>query len=174
MKKIHFIRANKSKHGGAEVYLSRLSDELEKQQISHSLIHSHLPKILFSWLRVLLFNQYICKVKKESDFYFSLERISCPDIYRAGDGVHKVFLEVENKSKWNPLHKVYVLLEEKCFNNATKIIANSIMIKKQIIDTYNISEEKIAVIHNGIKLETIDMYFSQSKLQQEFQLQQGN
>ena len=30
MKKIHFIRANKTKYGGAENYLLRLTEELKK------------------------------------------------------------------------------------------------------------------------------------------------
>ena len=170
MKKLNFIRANKTKHGGAEVYLSRLSIELRKQMLSHNLIHSDIPKFLPSWMRVLWFNRKVCKEKKENDLYFSLERISCPDVYRAGDGVHKVFLEVEKKSKWNPLHKVYISLEEKCFKNSKKIIANSEMIKKQIIDTYTIAPEKIKVIYNGVKLDEMDLLVSQNKLKDEFQI----
>ena len=152
MKKLKFIRANKTKHGGAEVYLSRLSEELSNQKVEHSLIHSAIPKFLPSWIRVILFNLQVCFGKKNS-IYFSLERISCPDIYRAGDGVHKVFLEVEKKSNLNPLHFVYLYLEKKCFNNAKKIIANSEMIKNQIIKTYNIESNKIEVIYNGVPIK---------------------
>ncbi len=152
MKKLKFIRANKTKHGGAEVYLSRLSNALEEKNIDHELIHSPISKILPSWLRVMLFNLYVCLSKKDS-FYFSLERISCPNIYRAGDGVHKVFLEVEKKSRLNPLHFVYLYLEKRTFENSKKIIANSNMIKQQIIDTYGISSEKIEVVYNGIPLK---------------------
>ena len=169
-KVISFIRANKTKHGGAEVYLSRLSAELEKQRVSHKLIHSDIPKFLPSWLRVLLFNKQVCKDKKENDLYFSLERVACPDIYRAGDGVHKVFVDVEQKSKWNPLHKVYIALEEKCFKNSKKIIANSEMIKKQIIDTYGIASEKIEVVYNGINLVEMNLMASQMKLENEFKI----
>jgi len=152
VKKIKLIRANKTKFGGAEVYLTRLSTELNKLSIKHELIHSSIPKFLPSWFRVILFNKQVCKNKKDN-FYFSLERISCPNIYRAGDGVHKVFLKIEKKSKLNPLHFVYLFLEKKCFENSKKIIANSYMIKKQIIDTFNISPSKIEVIYNGINLK---------------------
>ncbi len=170
MKKLYFIRANKTKHGGAEVYLSRLSLELDYQNISYSILNSTIPKWLPSWLRVLVFTKKMCLEKNDDTLYFSLERIVCPDIYRAGDGVHKVFIEVENKSRWNPLHVVYVYLEKVCFQNAQKIIANSQMIKNQIIDTYNVPAEKIDVIYNGIKIDTMDLTASRAKLHKEFQI----
>ena len=169
MKKLKFIRANKTKFGGAEVYLSRLSTKLNELDVEHELVYSSVPKFLPSWLRVLLFNLHVCKNKK-SDIYFSLERISCPDIYRAGDGVHKVFLSVENKSKLNPLHSVYLYLEKKTFNNAKRIIANSNIVKKQIIDTYNINPEKIRVVHNGFNLEKTNYDLSFNNLKKEFDL----
>ena len=169
MKQLKFIRANKTKFGGAEVYLSRLSNELNKSDIEHDLVHSSIPNILPSWIRVLLFNFQVCFSKKDT-FYFSLERISCPDIYRAGDGVHKVFLSVEKKSKTNLLHKVYLYLEKKCFENSKKIIANSHMIKNQIVETYNISPSKIEVIYNGVNLIKPDFKKSYEKLTKEFDI----
>ena len=107
MKKIYFIRANKTKYGGAENYLTRLSLEISKQNISHQVINSFFPKFMPSWLRVILFNLQVCLTKADK-FYFSLDRISCPDIYRAGDGVHKVFLSIEKKSRTNLLHPIYL------------------------------------------------------------------
>lgn len=169
MQKIKFIRANKTKFGGAEVYLSRLSDQLKKLNIEHELVFSDIPKFLPSWLRVILFNIKVCKNKKDS-LYFSLERISCPDIYRAGDGVHKVFLSIENKSKFNPLHAVYLYLEKRTFNNSKRIIANSNMIKNEIIKTYGISEDKIKVVYNGFKLEETNYELSYNNLKDEFSL----
>lgn len=169
MKNLKFIRSNKTKFGGAEVYLSRLSEKLFELNIKHEVVHSNIPKIFPSWLRVLLFNLQVCKNKK-NDIYFSLERISCPDIYRAGDGVHKVFLSVEKKSKLNPLHFVYTFLEKRTFSNTKKIIANSNMIKNQIIDTYNIPEDKIEVIYNGLSLEKLNYEYSFNNLEQEFNL----
>jgi UDP-glucose:(heptosyl)LPS alpha-1,3-glucosyltransferase len=170
LKQIFFIRANKTKHGGAEVYLSRLSNELKKQMIPHNIIHSDIPQFLPSWLRVMLFNKKVCSQKKENDLYFSLERVTCPEIYRAGDGVHKIFVDVEQKSKWNPLHKIYISLEEQCFKNSKKIIANSEMIKKQIIDTYTIDSEKIEVVYNGVYLENVNFISVQNKLTNEFKI----
>jgi UDP-glucose:(heptosyl)LPS alpha-1,3-glucosyltransferase len=166
MRKIALIRANKTKFGGAENYLSRLSAELKKTNIPHHTIHSSIPKFLPSWFRAILFNLQVCLTKK-NQFYFSLERITCPDIYRAGDGVHKVFLTTIKKSKLNPLHPVYLYLEKRCFQNARHIIANSQMIKNQIINTYNIDNTKISVVYNGVNLTN---QANPAKIKQEFEL----
>ncbi len=166
---ITFLRLKPSKFGGAETYLLRLTDELKKAGIKHKIKYTTAPRFLSSWMKALWYNFEVCISKKES-FYFSLERVTCPDIYRAGDGVHKVFMEVEQKSKLNPLHFVYLYIEKKLFNNAKKIIANSYMIKKQIIDTYNIEESKIVVIYNGMKLQKMNLDLSLKKLQHEFSI----
>ena len=150
--KITFIRFSKNRFGGAEKYLYRLTKELKKQDISYEIIHSNLPKWLPSWLKIILFNIQVC-LSKKNKFYFSLERVICPDIYRAGDGVHKVFVKKMNKSFLNPLHFVYIFIEKRMFKNAKKIIANSNNVKKEIIETYNIDKNKIKVIYNGIKIK---------------------
>jgi len=166
-RKLYFIRANKTKFGGAEMYLSRLSDALRKQNIDHKVINSIFPKFLPSWLRVILFNLQVCLVKGDK-FYFSLDRITCPDIYRAGDGVHSVFLTVEKKSKLNPLHPVYLFLEKRCFQKAKRIIANSEMVRNQIIDTYNVNPAKIDIVYNGIESKELNYQNSFDKLSREF------
>jgi len=167
MKKLYLIRANKKLSGGAEMYLAQLSSRLKELNINHSIVHSSLPKFLPAWLRVWLFDFTTC-LDKRNKFYFSLDRISCPDIYRTDDGVHKVFLNIEKKSKTNPLHKIYLSLEKKAFHRAKKIIAISTMVKNNIIDTYGIDPSKIVVVHNGIILEESDTGNAFQKLSEEF------
>ena len=166
-KKIYFIREKSTKFGGAEVYLSRLSNALENKNIKHEIIYSKTPIFLPSWLRIIIFNLRLI-IAKRNRFYFSLERIICPDVYRAGDGVHKKFLEIEKKSKLNPLHPLYLYLEKRCFNNAKKIIANSEMVKKEIVSLYQINPEKIRVVYSGIELKESDYETSFNKLLDEF------
>jgi len=167
MKTLYFIRANKTKFGGAEMYLSRLSDALDKQNIKYEIINSIFPKFLPSWSRAILFNFQVCLTKRNK-FYFSLDRITCPNIYRAGDGVHSVFLMVEKKSKLNPLHPVYLFLEKRCFQKAKRIIANSEMVRNQIIDTYNVNPAKIDIVYNGIESKELNYQNSFDKLSREF------
>ena len=167
MNKIYFIRANQTPFGGAENYLQRLSKGLKKQGIGHQIIYSNFSKLLPSWLRVILFNFQVF-LFKGSKLYFSLERITCADIYRAGDGVHKSFLKIEKKSKFNLLHYVYLFLEKQCFLNSKKIIANSFMVKNQIISEYKIDEKKIEVIYNGVEIKKYNYADSLKKISDEY------
>lgn len=170
-KEIHFVRASNDRYGGAEKYLSRLSGGLQELNIPHKVINSKLPKFLPSWLSVILFNFQVYLFKKNK-FYFSLERITCPDVYRAGDGVHRVYLQTEKKSRLNLLHPVYLFLEKKCFKNAKCIIANSLMVKNQIINCYGIDPNKIRVIYSGIKTKEVDYESSFEKLSKEYSINQ--
>jgi len=170
MKRIYLIREKDSLHGGAEVYLSRLKTQFKKQNIEYKSIYSIFPRFLPSWLRLILFNLQLW-IYKGDKFYFSLERIICPDVYRAGDGVHKAFLKIQNKSKLNPLHKLLLFLEKKCLHNSKIIIANSKMVKEDIIQSYGIDPNKITVIYNGFNpLEGLSYENSISKLEKEFNI----
>ena len=154
MKKIVFLRTNPNAVGGAERYLRRLVKALNELGIQTE-IRSYLGDAgISSWKKALNFNRQVKRQKKEDEFYFSLERVSCADIYRAGDGVHKVYRAT--KSFWwlNPLNFVYPYLEKRCFKNSQKIITNSNFIKEQIIATYGIEPEKITTIYNGVNLPT--------------------
>ncbi|TNF66373.1 MAG: glycosyltransferase family 1 protein [Gammaproteobacteria bacterium] len=166
MQKIYFIRRTKTQFGGAENYLSRLVEALKLKDIQCELIYGNLPKWLPTWLKALLFNFNVMK-RKKNKFYFSLERITHPDVYRAGDGVHKVYMKLKN-SKFNPTNTVYCYLEKRCFNNAKLIIANSNFIKNQIIETYQIPANKIKVIYNGIAIKKPDHELAQKTLKNEF------
>ena len=173
MRKIIFIRFDNTPFGGAQRYLNRLNTQLQSNGYQTELIFSKLPKNIPSWLKVLLFDRYIQKVtknRKSDEVIFSLERISYPDIYRAGDGVHRAYLKSKGFSL-NPLHLSYLWLEKKTFNNAKIIIANSKMVKSQIIKHYNIDESKIRVIYNGIPLpKKIDSQKARELLEKEFNI----
>jgi len=169
MKKILLIRANKTKFGGAEIYLSRLANQLQEDNIECEIVNSIFPNFLPSWLRVLLFNLQIC-LRKKDGLYFSLDRISCPDIYRSGDGVHKKFLSIEKKSKFNLLHPIYLFIENRTYKNAHRIIAISNMVKKDIISSYDVDPDKIHVVYNGINLKEVNYESSSTKIKAEFDI----
>ncbi|MFK5881569.1 MAG: glycosyltransferase family 4 protein [Sulfurospirillum sp.] len=80
--------------------------------------------------------------------------------------MHKEFLKTK-KRKLNPLNLVYLYLEKRCFQNSKKIIANSKMIKKQIIKSYNISPDKIKVVYNGIEIKPMQPF---NDIKKEFSL----
>ena len=118
MKKIVFLRTNPNAVGGAERYLRRLVKAINELGIQAE-IRSYLGDAgISSWKKALNFNRQVKRQKKEDEFYFSLERVSCADIYRAGDGVHKVYRATKNFWWLNPLNFVYPYLEKRCFKNS--------------------------------------------------------
>ncbi len=95
------------------------------------------------------------------DCVISFERTTCQDIYRAGDGCHAEWLAIRSETepfykhlsfKINPLHIYLLSLEKRLFRNTPLIIANSRMVKEQIIKHYAVPEEKIKIIYNGVDL----------------------
>ena len=94
----------------------------------------------------------------------SLERVWRCDVYRAGDGVHRAWLERRNEiaGPWEKLsrllnrkHSATLSLEESLFRKggANRVIANSRMVKEEIIRLYGFPAEKIDVVYNGVPLE---------------------
>ncbi|MDE5591713.1 MAG: glycosyltransferase, partial [Helicobacter sp.] len=172
MKKLLFIRFKNSKTGGAEIYLSRLTQTIKNHPYSiyssgdysqNPAHHIKPPRFLPSFLEFLYFlYQYEKFYKRSDDFiYFSLERVLHCDIYRAGDGIHKQWLAIKTqnnllkkiKSFFNPKNLIYNFIEPRLFKNAKKIIANSQMVKDSLIDSFNLPHHKIEVIYNGIDFD---------------------
>ncbi len=95
------------------------------------------------------------------DFLFSLERVWRCDAYRAGDGVHRAWLERRKAGepfwkRWgrafNGKHRELLALEEKLFSpeGAGRVIANSRMVKEEIVCCYGYPAERIEVVYNGL------------------------
>jgi UDP-glucose:(heptosyl)LPS alpha-1,3-glucosyltransferase len=100
------------------------------------------------------------------DVLMSLERIWRCDIYRAGDGVHRAWLERRSQiaGPWQKLtrilnrkHSAALALEKSLFGKggAGRVIANSRMVQDEIVRLYGFPSEKIDVIHNGVPLEAL-------------------
>jgi UDP-glucose:(heptosyl)LPS alpha-1,3-glucosyltransferase len=86
------------------------------------------------------------------------------DVYRAGDGCHREWLQQRAKYvsplkcatvKLNPLHWTLLGLERRTFSpqRTSRIIANSHRGKEEIIQHYHFPAERIEVIHNGVDCE---------------------
>ena len=173
--KLIFIKKNFSVHGGAENYMktliARLSDKADIHVVAKKWIES--PGITFhkinslslgSFLSTITFNAGTCRKIKtlRADCIISFERTTCQDIYRAGEGCHREWLRLRKTFEpfWkkytfmiNPLHIALLRIEKQLFSDTKIIIANSNMVKSQIIRHYSIPEEKIQVIYNGVDLK---------------------
>lgn len=149
-REIFFLCENRPGAGGMENYLARLSKELERRGQPHRVIYNPVPRKISHLFRVLFYNFWVCFIKGER-FYFSLERVGCADVYRAGDGVVREQLRVKKRSL-NPMPLINLWLERRCFNKSKHIIANSEMVRRQIIHHYRIAPEKISVVYSGVEL----------------------
>ena len=101
------------------------------------------------------------KISREKfDCVFSLERTLRQDVYRAGDGVHKVWLQKRKQfSPWwknifsvGAFHKNLLALETQTFNpkNTRHVIVNSEMVRNEILENFSFPAERIHLVRNGV------------------------
>jgi UDP-glucose:(heptosyl)LPS alpha-1,3-glucosyltransferase len=94
----------------------------------------------------------------------SHERIPGCDLYRAGDGVHRRWLELRRAAAGtlerlgmalNPYHRYVRAAERKMFEHPRlrAVICNSAMVRDEIARHFRIAPEKLHVIYNGVELE---------------------
>lgn len=102
--------------------------------------------------------------KHSFDVVFSLERTHGQDVYRAGDGVHRVWLERRRQYApwWRRLflrnggfHRRMMQLEARTFDpvNTRHIIVNSEMVRREILEHFQFPGNRIHLVRNGIDLD---------------------
>ncbi len=91
----------------------------------------------------------------------SLERTLGQQVYRAGDGCHREWLRRRAPflspaarifQRLSPFHRVLLTLERRLFTDPglKRIIANSHMVREEIIRHYQVEPERLSVIYNGL------------------------
>jgi len=172
---IGFVRRGYSHTGGAEAYLKRLARGVVERGHEAKLFATtdwpreewpFGPIVHVAARSPITFADEVEKVRSRdgSDVLMSLERIWNCDVYRAGDGVHRAWLARKRKFELplerfirglNLKHRDTLQLEEALFANrgASRVIANSQMVKNEIIDLYSYPADKIDIVRNGVPLE---------------------
>jgi len=172
---IAFVRRGYSPSGGAEAYLRRLAHGIvdlghEAQLIaSKDWPNNEWPFGLIAKLSAASPIGFADELEKlrpqlQCDVLMSLERVWRCDVYRAGDGVHQAWLNRRRKFEMplqrfvrgvNRKHTDILKLEESLFakSGAGRVIANSEMVKREIIDLYNYPPDKIDIVRTGVPLE---------------------
>jgi UDP-glucose:(heptosyl)LPS alpha-1,3-glucosyltransferase len=130
----------------------------------HGVFGHHVPGISRPRiLRALTFAALAPKTiaKHHCDVVMSFDRIFSQDIFRSGGGPRKFLLE-KMKNHAGPLRKLWysispyyhltVLIEKLQVrnNNSGKIIAICEQVKREFIELYDMPEQEIVVIHNGV------------------------
>lgn len=179
--KVALIRQKYTDFGGAERYAAALAGHLldaghevhvfanewkgGKEQTGTGRIVFHRVPMLrgLSVLEVLSFalNSRKMLERERFDIIHSFERTLKQDIYRAGDGCHREWLQQRMKidppykyfvNKINPLHLLLLWIEGQIFKegNYRMIVANSVRGKHEIIKHYGVPPEKIQVVYNAV------------------------
>ena len=171
---IGFVRRGFSSSGGAEAYLKRLAAGVAAHGHRATLFtasewpadewHAGPIERLKSGSAIGFADELEKVSHGKCDVLFSLERIWRCDVYRAGDGVHRAWLERRDQIAsslkklgriFNRKHSAALTLEESLFANrgAGRVIANSQMVKDEIVRFYGYPADQIDVIYNGVPLE---------------------
>lgn len=175
--RLAIVRQKYRPDGGAERFISRALEALDDESLELNIItrswqgepkpdwHLHIcnPK---KWGRISRERGFaeaarLCWQREKFDIVQSHERIAGCDIFRAGDGVHRVWLEQRARvvspaqrflTRFSAYHRYVMAAEEAMFRSASlkKIICNSLMVKNDIMRCFQVPEEKFAVIYNAI------------------------
>lgn len=173
--KLALIRRQFASVGGAELYLQRLLGALV--QAGHDIhlyterwegaaagvtVHE-VPVKAGRATRNIVFARNVDLQLQGTDYdlVFSLERTVRQDVYRAGDGVHAVWLEQRRRfaSWWRrpfigmgAFHSNMRALETRTFDpaNTRHIIVNSDMVRREILARFPFPAERIHLVRNGV------------------------
>jgi len=172
--RIALVRRGYSATGGAERYLQRFATGLA--------VRGHEPVLLSDreWPKAAwMFEQYPslggstpkafahsldrARHGLDCEFLFSLERVRRCDAYRAGDGVHRAWLDRRRAAgawlpalvrEWQPRHRELMALERELFSGrgAPRIIVNSRLVAREIHEYFRVSQDRIRLVYNGYDL----------------------
>lgn len=173
--KLALIRRQFASVGGAELYLQRLLVALVKaghdihlytecwEGAAEGVTVHEVPVKVRRALRTVKFAESVARrLEGETyDLVLSLERTVQQDVYRAGDGLHAVWLEQRKSyaSWWRrpfvgmgAFHANMKALEARTFDpaNTRHIIVNSEMVGREILARFPFPAERIHLVRNGV------------------------
>src|SRR5579884_475868 len=169
------VRRGYSPSGGAEAYLKRLARGMTEAGCEVQLITGNEgpaedwpfgPITRLRGQSPVAFADELEQSRSSlrDHLLFSLERVWRCDVYRAGDGVHRAWLERRRKFEL-PLkrfvrslaqkHRDLLRLEHSMFaeRKASRVIAASQMVGREIVGLYGYPEHDIHIVRNGIPLD---------------------
>lgn len=175
---VAILRRRYTPYGGAEKTAAELARRLHARGTDVSVVASawdprgleaawiNVPSpVKPSWLGALMFARRCRKARLTSRFatVLSLERTLEQSVYRAGDGCHRSWLARRARADgfwrgrflpfFRPFNRVMLWLERQVFDpaNTGRIIANSEMVRRDVIREYGYPENRIQLIRNGVE-----------------------
>src|SRR4029077_14493430 len=98
----------------------------------------------------------------------------CCDVYRAGDGVHRIWLEerlhgaslfARRVVEWSPYHRYVLAMEGRLFASPSlrAVICNSKMVRDEIRERFGLPEAALHVIYNAVDSEVFSPQLGQQR-----------
>jgi UDP-glucose:(heptosyl)LPS alpha-1,3-glucosyltransferase len=175
--RIAIIRQRYTPFGGAERFVEGALEALLERNVAITLYTREWPQTKLQLLEPHIvdpfyvgglwrdwgFARAVCRAVGHAhlDLVQSHERLLCCDIFRAGDGVHAVWLEERLKAAapgkrlsvaLSPHHRYILGMERRMFKSAwlSAVICNSRMVRDEIRDRFNVPESKLHVVYNAV------------------------
>ncbi|KAB7894611.1 glycosyltransferase [Rouxiella sp. S1S-2] len=179
--RLALVRQKYRPDGGAERFVSRALEALENHDLELNVITRQWQGEIKPGWKVHICDPWkLGRISRERGFAHaarslwqkesfdlvqSHERIPGCDLYRAGDGVHRRWLEQrarvlpgwKAKQLFSDRYHRYVMQSEQQMYAAPElkaVICNAEMVKQEIISEFGVPAEKIRVIYNAIDSQT--------------------
>jgi UDP-glucose:(heptosyl)LPS alpha-1,3-glucosyltransferase len=175
--RLAIIRQRYTPHGGAERFVEGALEALLERGVAISLYTRQWPNTRLQLIEPVLCNPFyvgrlwrdwsfaraVCGAvaTKAPELVQSYERLLCCDVYRAGDGVHRAWLDewlrdASAFKRWrvesNFYHRYLLDIERRMFASPwlRAVICNSKMVRDEIHERFGLSLEKLPVIYNAV------------------------
>jgi UDP-glucose:(heptosyl)LPS alpha-1,3-glucosyltransferase len=175
--RIALIRQRYNAFGGAERFVESALEALLERDVAITLYTREWPQTRLALIEPSIvdpffvgnlwrdwgFQRGVCKAVSHArlDLVQSHERLCCCDIFRAGDGVHAVWLrERARGASWlkrlgvmlDPHHRWLLGMERRMFASPwlSAVICNSNMVRDDIREHFGIADAKLHVIYNSV------------------------
>lgn len=171
------IRQRYTPYGGAERFVEGALEALLERGVAISLYTREWPETRLALIEPTIVNPFykgrlwrdasfareVCKAigGTKADLVQSHERVTCCDVFRAGDGVHAAYLDerlaaagpIERLAiRASPYHRYVLAAERRLFASPwlAAVICNSAMVRDEIRARFGYPEEKLHVIRNAV------------------------
>jgi UDP-glucose:(heptosyl)LPS alpha-1,3-glucosyltransferase len=178
--RLALIRQRYTPYGGAERFIENALEALLERNIALTLytrewpqtrlqlMEPHIvdPFYLGSLWRDWGFARAVCREIGHArlDLVQSHERVTCCDVFRAGDGVHAVWLEERLRGASplrrlavaaSPHHRWLLAMERRLFASPwlSAVICNSRMVRDEIRERFGVPDERLHVVYNAVDTE---------------------